>query len=262
MLLNSAILILREVLEAAILISVLLALSVNLRCRVRWFWWAAILGSFGTVVFASNLGVITDALDGAGQEVTNAALQGLVYCFTVVIVGYGALRVRTEAQLRTLGVIMTCAVACTTIREGSEIFVYITGFASSEEYRTAVFAGSAIGALIGLSSGILLYSALGALGERQATSASLVLLCLIGAGMIMQSTMLLEQVDWMPTGRQLWDSSEWVREQSITGELLYSVFGYESTPGAIQGALYLGSIFVIVGTYFLVRLRGGAVRAS
>ena len=141
------------------------------------------------------------------------------------------------------------------IREGSEILIYITGFAAVEDQRTAVFAGSAIGAGIGLSVGVLLFFALRALDASRSKITALVLLGLIGAGMVLQSTMLLQQVDLLPMGQPVWDSEALISEQSIGGELLYAVFGYESSPSFIQVILYGLSIFFIFAIYTL-SLRG------
>lgn len=259
MLLNSVILILREVMEASILISVLLALSLNLGCGARWLRWSLAAGLAGTVLFAASLELITDALDGAGQEVANATLQGMVYCFIVAIVWLSA-ACDSSRNSSALTAFMACAVACAMIREGSEILVYIAGFAAVEELRAAVYAGSALGAGIGLSLGVLLFSALQALTPQWARTACLVLLCLIGAGMVLQSTLLLEQVDWIPTGQAIWDSSALVNEESIAGQLLYAVFGYESTPGAVQVVLYVTSLLISAAAYlFACRRRGSAV---
>ena len=76
------------------------------------------------------------------------------------------------------------------------------------------------------------------------------LLCLIGAGMIMQATMLLEQVDWLPSGEPLWDSSGLLSEQSVAGELLYAVFGYEATPGPAQVVLYSTSLLLMLAVWW------------
>jgi len=262
MLLNSVILILREVLEAATLISVLLVLSLHLRGGVRWFWWSLPVGVVGTVLLAFNLDIITDALDGAGQEVANAALQTLVYCFTVGIVWLSVGIENGRAQIRTLTIFMALAVACAMIREGSETMVYITGFSAVAEHRTAVYAGGAIGAGIGLSLGVLMFSALRALDAKLARAACLVLLGLIGSGMVMQSTMLLEQVDWLPAGPALWGSSGFINEQSIAGQLLYAVFGYESSPSGIQVALYIASVLITAAAYLVARGRKGPVHVD
>ena len=256
MLLTSVILVLREVLEAAMLISVLLALSINWKQGFTWLWWSLIAGAVGAVLFASFLDVITDAVDGAGQEVANASLQLLMYCLSLLIV---ALIPTPGSNSRVISFLMASAVACAMIREGSEILVYITGFASAEEHRTAVYAGSAIGAGIGVSLGVLLFAALRAMEYGRAQLTSVVLICLMGTGTLMQATMLLEQVDWLPAGKALWDSSGIISEQSIAGELMYAVFGYEATPSVTQVGLYVVCMASIIAAYLVgARLRSGS----
>jgi high-affinity iron transporter len=257
-LLNSVILVLREVLEAAILVSVLLALSFNLRLGLRWLWCSLPPALVGAFWFAYALDDITDALDGAGQEVVNAGLQILVYLLTLGIVALvvGLAASPHGTKRRALQVLMGVAVSCALVREGSEIVVYITGFASAQELRASIFTGAAIGAGIGVSLGILLSAALRAQSPEICKRTSLVLLCLIGAGMVMQASMLLEQVDWLPAGHALWDSSALLSERSIPGELMYAVFGYEATPSAVQLSLYLASLLAMAATWFVAGLFG------
>lgn len=110
---------------------------------------------------------------------------------------------------------------------------------------------------IGVSLGVLLYAALRALPANFASNVCYLLLAFIGAGMVMQSTMLLEQVDWLLAGEQLWDSSFLISEHSITGQLLYAVFGYEATPGINQVLLYGASLAAVVMAWWLAGFVGG-----
>ncbi|MFA7552918.1 MAG: FTR1 family protein [Spongiibacteraceae bacterium] len=245
MLLNSVIIILREVLEAAILVSLLLALSFSLRLGARWLLWAILPALLGIVGMATFIDTITDAFDGAGQELTNASLQILVYCFSLLIVSVSAGLIIANNKTSLLRWLMALAVVCALIREGSEIFIYVAGFSSAEELRAAVFIGSGIGASIGISLGVLILSGLHALTPARTYQVTLLLLSFIAAGMVMQATILLQQVDWLPSGKPLWNSSHLISEQSITGELLYAVFGYESTPTTIQVVIYSLSLIGI-----------------
>ena len=186
-------------------------------------------------------------MDGAGQEVANAALQFAVYALVLCIVVVAS----RAGPGRWLPPLMALAVACAVTREGAEIMIYVTGFAAAEDQRTAVFAGSALGAGIGISLGILMFSGLRAMAPARCYICCLALLGLIGAGMVMQATMLLEQVDWLPSAQPLWDSSALVSEQSVTGELLYAVFGYEATPSAVQIGLYVGSLLLMAGSWYI-----------
>ncbi len=245
------------------LISVLLALTLSLKLSLRWLLLALPLTVVAVMSFAYWLDVMTDALDGAGQEVVSAALQLLVFVAVVGVV-YVAARSRRSGEVMAapMAVLMALATLCALTRECSEIVIYITGFATSAEHRTAVFAGSAIGAAIGISVGVLLFAGLRSLTPRRATVVCYWLLALIGAGMVMQSSMLLEQVDWLPSARHLWDSNALVNEQSLTGQLLYAVFGYEATPSALQVWLYLGSAaLVALAWWWGERVRSSNVAA-
>ncbi|RLQ22478.1 hypothetical protein DWB85_07610 [Seongchinamella sediminis] len=258
MLINSVVLVLREVLEAAMVVSVLLALSRNLRLPASWLFWSLPVIAIAVVAFASTLDTITDAFDGAGQELVSAALQIAVFVGIVAVVFWVASEdSRRDGDQRLLQWLLALTVVCALVRECSEIVIYITAFAAASETRAAVFAGSAIGAGIGISLGVLLFASLRAVPLVLSTSLCIALMALIGAGMVMQSTMLLEQVDWLQPGMQLWDSSALVSEQSISGQLLYAVFGYEATPGRVQVLLYLASVILVAGAWWLPRHYGG-----
>ena len=114
-----------------------------------------------------------------------------------------------------------------------------------------VFAGSAIGAGIGVSLGVLLFSALRSLNGERCYNLCLLLLAFIGAGMVMQASLLLEQADWISAGQPLWNSSALLSEQSIAGELMYAVLGYESTPSAVQVGLYILSLSGMLLAWYL-----------
>jgi high-affinity iron transporter len=54
----------------------------------------------------------------------------------------------------------------------------------------------------------------------------------------------------------LWDTSEWISERSITGQMLYALLGYEATPTPIQAAAYLIAIvFTLAASYLSLRLK-------
>ena len=86
MLLNAVIIILREVLEAALIISVFLALSHLLNRNLWWMLLALVLGFSGAYVYAVNLSQISMALDGTGQEVLNAVLHSVIFLALLIFI--------------------------------------------------------------------------------------------------------------------------------------------------------------------------------
>ena len=67
MLLSSVILVLREVLEAAVLVSVLLALSLHLRVGLRWLAWAVPLALAGALLYAGALDEVDEIASARGR---------------------------------------------------------------------------------------------------------------------------------------------------------------------------------------------------
>jgi high-affinity iron transporter len=53
----------------------------------------------------------------------------------------------------------------------------------------------------------------------------------------------------------VWDTSDWVAETSVTGQLLYALLGYEATPTLTQLIVYSATLavfmLVIVGASWL-----------
>jgi len=82
-------------------------------------------------------------------------------------------------------------------------------------------------------------------------NAGIVLLILIASGMLSQASLLLIQADWLPSQLPLWNSSAFISEKSVVGQLLYAVIGYEATPTPIQAGFYFGGLALSVMFFFI-----------
>jgi len=246
MLVSSVIIVLREVLEAALLLSVLLVLSRRMQIRPTWLLAAGLLGIGGAVAYAQLIGPVSELFEGVGQELTNAALQFGVFLALVPILFLVARhRGHTAKPTELLPSLMALTVALAVSREGSEIIIFVSGFLQMESLAMSVLLGSLAGAAIGFSVGILLYYLLLAVPAGNSTWISLILLSLAGSSMCTQATKLLIQADWVAAAGPLWDSSAIVTEQSVPGQLLYALIGYEASPTMPEVAAYAGSIVVL-----------------
>ncbi len=255
MLLSSVIIVLREVLEAALLFSVLIALSKQMGLNSRWIIWSLLLGVLGAFTYGMNINNVSEWFDGVGQEVSNALMQLTIYFMLVVfMLMLYHFSCKQKVSKFPLSLIMIMIILLAITREGAEIILYFFSVTHSQNYYMAVLVGMTIGASIGISIGILFYYLLSNLKPERSIFIGLVLLLLVSAGMISQASLLLIQADWLPSQLPLWDTSELLSEKSVTGQLLYALLGYEATPTAIQAGLYLlGLIFpisIIMGLKF------------
>jgi len=254
MLTNSVIIVLREVLEAALLLSVLTATSRILRLSYRWLVIALVLGMFGAVVYGYYLAPVSDLFDGFGQEIGNALIQVVIFAALTAVVFVIACRTaRPQCYDTVLPVFIAVALALAITREGLDILVYVSGFWQLSNFFSAVGIGSLVGACIGFSVGVLVYFLLLAMPARRSVPVSVALLILIAAGMNSQAARLLIQADWLTAAGPLWDTSNILPEGSLVGQLLYALIGYEASPSAIEVIVHTTSIALITVAYFLGR---------
>lgn len=247
MLLTSVIIILREVLEAALLLSILLAMGRFSGLRTRWFYLSLVVGVAGAILYGNNLAGISNAFDGAGQELLDAGLQIAIYLLLLLIAALMVINhYRAPYRLMLLQGAMLLAVAFAVLREGSEIYVYLSAFRYQPEIFSSVLAGALLGAGIGFSVGALFYYLMLGLPRRYTLLVASVLLTLVGAGMTAQAAQLLIQVDWLPAQAPLWDTSALLPEESLPGQLLYALVSYEASPTPIEVAIYSISALLMV----------------
>ena len=246
MLLTSVIIIFREVLEAGLVFSILLAMSRFLGLSTRWFLLALALGGIGSIVYGNNLAAISNGFDGAGQELLNAGLHFGIYLLllgatTLMVINY----YRPGYRLSLLKWLMLLAVSCSVLREGAEIYIYLYTFHAQQELFSSVLKGALIGAGIGFSIGALLYYLLLGLPKRYILLVTCLLLIVVAGGMCSQAAQLLIQVDWLPAQAPLWDSSGFLPEHSLVGQLLFALVSYEASPTPIEVLVYTTSMAVM-----------------
>jgi len=255
MFLNAVVLTLQEILEAALLISVMLVLvrvlkslwpEIELRYTL-WVWGAIGCGVLGAWAYALMMPVIAEWFDYVGQEVFNAAFQFLTILLLVVFC-YGQAPAGTQPGIWRQRMTALCLILVITLaimREGSEIILYMQGILGQPEAVTPVLLGNLVAAGIGVSSGVILFFALQALKPLHAFRIAVILLGLFAGNMAAQAVLLLTQADWLPYTMQVWDSSGLIPEYTVTGQLLYALVGYEATPSVLQLVSYIAAFLLL-----------------
>lgn len=248
MFLNSVVLILQEILEAALLISVLLVFTRLRGIRPFWVIAAIAAGAIGAYFFARHMASISEWFDYVGQEVMNAFIQfTILFILAIFATMYlGNTHPSHSAQMNRGFIVCTLLlVALSLTREGSEVFIYIGGALGDPSHVQPTLTGSGIGAGIGISAGVLIYYGLLGLPAKWISTSGLLLLSLVGGNMASQATLLLTQADWLPYSRILWDTSNGLPENSILGHLLYAIIGYEATPSLFQVFSYTTGMLLV-----------------
>lgn len=253
--LDAVLLILREVLEAALILSLLLALSNKLQLGYRWSFFALMTGVAGSWLLAHYAYDIADAMDGTGQELLNAALYCAVI-LSVILLGLlilplafsPATSVSTIApDKHTLFYLLfIIIVSFSLMREGAEIWIYLSAFDHNVDAMSSALIGAAVGAGIGMSLGAIIYYVFAFMHRTYFLPVFITVITLLAGGLAMQVAKQLMQIGLLDSGTPLWDSSFLVNEHSWVGELLYALVGYDSRPAPVQGFFYLVTVAPIV----------------
>lgn len=250
---DAILLVLREVLEAALIISLLLALSRKLSVGFRWLIPALLLGGLSSWLLAHYAYTIADALDGTGQEWLNALLYlAVVLSFIAIAAAISPLLFTVPKQIlyflpgnepikpaeHLLITSAVLAVSLSLAREVAEIWIYLSGFIHQPDLLQSALIGGAIGVGIGMSLGAIAYYLLVFISLRTFLILLFVFLVFLCGGLSMQIAKQLLQIGVLDSTTPLWDSSNIVNEHSWFGELLYALIGYDASPAAVQVIFY------------------------
>ena len=266
--LGVALLVFREVLEAALVVTMVAAATRGVPHRRIFIGGGITLGVIGAGLVALCMDFIEGSLGGSGQELFEAS----VLLTAVAMIGWHVTwmsshgqelvqRVRsvtasTEAGSSSVAILLV-VVALAVMREGSEIVLFLFGLAAGGAGRIAIVAGVPLGIAGGVAVGFALYFGLLRIPVRHFFRATNWMLVLLAAGLSASAAAYLIQADWLPAlGNQLWDSSWLLSNDSLAGQALHVLVGYEARPAGMQLTFWAVTFGVL-----LVAMRAMAIRA-
>lgn len=254
----AALIVFRESLEAALIISIMVAATRGIPMRGRWIAGGVLVGLLGAAIVASSMDIISNAASGLGQEIFNAGILLLAVAMLawhniwMSIHGRGlaaqvreaALAIKDGSRERSL---ILLVVSLAVLREGSEtvLFLYSLATSSTTGLQTTV-GGGAMGLIAGLLVGGLLYAGLLRVPLRWFFSVTGLLVLLLAASMASQSARFMVQADLLPSlGAPLWDTSDVLSRDTALGTFLHALIGYDPQPAGMQVAFYVVTLVAI-----------------
>ena len=261
--LGSLVIVFREVLEAALIISILLAATRGLAGRNRWIGGGVGMGIVGSVIVAYFAGNIADAFEGVGQELFNA---GILFVAVIMLAWHNIWmssharamvanlkKVGTEVSAGDLPFyFLSIAAGLAVLREGSEVVLFLYGLAAGGSDSAQMSLGGILGLAGGITVGVLLYFGLLKIPTSLLFRVTGWLILLLAAGMAATAAGYLSQSGVLPSYKPLWNTSEVLPEHSIIGQLLHILVGYQARPTAIQLGFYFGTLILIGSGMLLI----------
>ncbi len=243
MLINTVVLFLRELMPVMLLLSVLLVWQ-----RDHWRTLSLAIALPACLILftmAKQYSAISLWADGAGLELVYAILYFSVPLLLALAFVHYRLRV----------CLVGFAGAALLAINGSNLVLYFFVYQREASATPALLLGSALGVGIGLSVAVLLYYALAELKQFR-RQLFYVVVALISARQSSEAAQILIQSDWLLGGPVLWNSQQFINEQSEYGQFFNALVGYEATPTLSQLVAYLLTVAMIL----VLSYRKGATR--
>ena len=277
---GSALIVFREVLEAALIVAIVLGATRGVANRGRWISGGIAGGLVGAVIVAIFAGAIAEAVAGRGQELLNAGILltavAMLIWHNVWMSAHGrelAAKMRTVGHAVSIGAKPLSALALVAmfavLREGSETVLFLYGLASSGASWSNLLIGAPLGLAGGIAVGLLLYLGLLAIPVGQFMNVVAWMVLLLSAGLAANAALFLNQAGLIPAlGLEVWDSSGILDQGSWLGELLHVLIGYTDRPMGIQLLFYGVTLGVTLALMYFVggrsthRLAPARVRKS
>ena len=259
--LSTFIIALREGLEAALIIGILVAyiLKTDRRHLLAPLWSgvvAAIVGSIG-------LGLI---LSKTSEELTERAEKlfvGTTSFLAVALVTWmvfwmkrtartlkADLQGKVDLALRTGPLALAGAAFFAVIREGLEtaLFVY-TNFKTIADTRSAAL-GLILGFAVAISLGYLIFKSAIKLDLSKFFRYTGVALVVVAAGVLSYGVHEFQELGWLPGGESYaWDVSSLIPKDSLLGATLGGLVGFDNTTSWLQLGIWTIYLTTVLGAY-------------
>lgn len=274
---------LREGIEAALIISILLAYLRQLGRgdRAPLVWWGAGVAAALAFVAGTAIFVAAAEFEGTGEQL----FEGFVSLFAVIVLTWmifwmrrqggrlrSGLQERVDTALLGGGLALAGLAFVVVLREGIETALFVFAAAKATAVETGGSAEQLLGAGLGLAIafgiGGLLYRGAVLLDMRSFFKVTGALILVVAAGMFASALGELQEAGVVSLlTAQAFDVSRTLSDDKGLGGILRALFGYQSSPTVLELLAWVGYVVAACAFYFRpyrspVRATGVEVAAS
>ena len=257
--LSTFVIALREGLEAALIVGILVAYMVrtNRRELLKPLWTGVATALLASLALGAILSFTSAELSSRGEELfaglTSFIAVGLV-TWMVFWMKRAARTLRDELHGKVDNALVGGPISLALVaffavmREGLETALFI--------YTNFKTVGAASSATVGLILGLALAVALGYLIYNRSVKLNLskfftvtgVALIIVAAGVLSYGVHEFQELGWLPGADTfIWDVTPWIAKESILGSILGGTIGFDTTTSVVQfiaWAAYLVAVLV------------------
>jgi hypothetical protein len=139
--------------------------------------------------------------------------------------------------------VLALVVGLAVLREGSEVVLFLYGIAAGGTDSAQLWTGAAAGLAAGTAIGALMYFGLLRIPSRHLFTVTGWMIVLLAAGMAGQAGAFLVQAGLLPgLVEPLWNSSAWLPQDGVIGQVLHVLVGYADRPSLMQVLFFVAAL--------------------
>ncbi|MBI3287248.1 MAG: FTR1 family protein [Chloroflexi bacterium] len=256
----AALLTLREGLEAALVVGIVLGYLRKIRRldRQGYVWIGVAAAVVASLILAIGLQRTGAQLEGPAEEI----FEGTTMLLAVGVLTYMIFWMRYQARFIRVALEREVQVAVSqghnwalaglsfvvVLREGVETVLFLTAAAFVAGGLETVW-GSLLGLSIAITIGALLYATTVRLPVQRFFDVTSVLLLLFAAGLLAHGIHEFQEAGLLPfLVEEAWNTAHLLDESSFWGSVLKALFGYNANPSLLEVLGYLGYWVVVLSS--------------
>jgi len=253
------VLFLREGLEASLIVSILFAAlrQLDQMGKARAVWIGVGLAALGSLLGGLALYVFVHKYADTTFQIIFETITYLVAVVLLTTMTFWMQKhsrsMKREITARAIAAGLVFALgllAFTTVgREGLESAFFTLAFAFQTN-AVLLLTGALLGVLSAVGLCVLIYKVGYRLDYRIFFRVMGILLLFFAAGLLSDAVQNMQQLGWLSFGMApLWNTSHFLSENSVIGDLLHGIIGYAEAPTILQGLLYITYLLIAGGIF-------------
>ena len=262
--LGSFLITLREGLEAALIIGIILAYLAKTGNRQGFkpIWIGTALGVLASLAAGAIIYFTAGELEGSAEEIfEGSAMFVAVGVLTWMIFWMGKqaanIKAHLQAQIQSAltsgsSLAMVVIVFVAVVREGIETVLFLFAATRTAESTFSFTLGGLLGLLAAVLMGYAIYKGTSRFNLRAFFNVTSVILILFAAGLLAHGIHEFNEVGFIPPViEHVWDTNGLVAEASTFGRFLTALFGYNANPSLTEAIAYFVFLLATLSGYFL-----------
>jgi high-affinity iron transporter len=261
--LSSLLITLREGLEAALIIGIILAYLARTgrRDAFKAVWLGTGLAVAASLIAGVAVYFSVGALEGRGEAIFEGAAMLLAAGVLTWMIFWmrrqaASIKAHLHAQIQsslhggsTLGLVGLAFIA--VVREGIETILFL--FAATRVAESAALStlGGVLGLVLAVGIGYSIYKGTSRLNLRVFFNVTGLLLILFAAGLLAHGIHEFQEAGLVPViVEHVWDINTVLPEASLVGRFLAAIFGYNANPSLLEVIAYVLYLAITLVAYF------------